>query len=111
MFLLTALVAIVLYLNLFPPRFLSFDPWLCRSDAGAFDVKNYGWPIHVVTFFSEGRNGENGTNRLTNYSAILENSLAAIAVVLVPLVIVRRLKKIAHRPARQIRNVASPLRW
>ena len=102
MFLLTALVAFVLYLNLFPPPILSFDPWLCRSDAGAFDVKNYGWPIHMVTVFSEDRNGENGIHRLTNYSAILENCLAAIAIVLVPLVIVRYLKKIASCPARQL---------
>lgn len=89
LFLFTALVACILSLNLFPPQFMSFDPWLCRSDAGAFNVKNYGWPIHILTVFSEGLDGELGTHRLTNYSSLLINGLAAIAIVLAPLYILQ----------------------
>lgn len=71
-----ALVSTVLLTaNFVPPDGASSDPWLCRSDAGAFNIRNYGWPVHGYTTFTI---EEDGGDRI---GLILWEALAADAAV------------------------------
>ena len=73
-----ALIIGFVVLNFLPPENLSFDPWLCRSYAGASEVRDYGWPWHFKTVFLDA--GSNKETVLTINSSILLNLVFAALV-------------------------------